>query len=86
LRILAKTHIDPLHHSRAIIQSQGYSALQAATIGMLDEAVEAAQVQDKALAKLAELCELPSKRYEENKLFIRAQEIEAIRESLHGAS
>ncbi|MFT6779324.1 MAG: enoyl-CoA hydratase [Paraglaciecola sp.] len=86
LRILAKTHVHPMHHSRAIIQSQGYSSLQAATIGMLDEAVEAGQVQDKALAKLAELCALPSARYEENKLFVRAQEIQAIYESLHADS
>jgi enoyl-CoA hydratase len=86
LRILAKTHVHPMHHSRAIIQSQGYAPLQAATIGMLDEAVEAGQVQDKALAKLAELCALPSARYEENKLFVRAQEIQAIYESLHADS
>jgi len=84
LRTLAKTHIDALHHTRAIIQSQGYSPLQASTIGMLDEAVEPGQVQDKALAKLAELCELPRERYGENKLFIRAQEIQSIYESLHG--
>jgi enoyl-CoA hydratase len=84
LRILAKTHVDPLHHGRAIIQSQAYSALQAASIGMLDEAVEAGQVQEKALAKLAELCALPSARYEENKLFIRAREIQTIYDSLHG--
>lgn len=86
LRILAKTHIDPLHHSRAIIQSQGYAPSEAATIGMLDEVVEAGQVQEKALAKLAELCALPSKRYEENKLFMRAEAIQAIYQSLHGAS
>ena len=84
LRILAKTHVDPLHHSRAIIQSQGYSPSQAAKIGMLDEAVESGLVQEKALEKLMELCELPSGRYEENKLFMRAQEIQAIYESLHG--
>lgn len=84
LRTLAKTHIDVKHHTRAIIQSQGYSPLEAATIGMLDEAVEAKQVQQKALAKLAELCELPAARYEENKLFIRAEEIQAIHDSLHG--
>ena len=84
LRILAKTHVDPLHHSRAIIQSQGYSPLQAATVGMLDEAVAAGQVQEKALAKLVELCGLPGERYTENKLFIRAEQIQAIYESLHG--
>jgi enoyl-CoA hydratase len=86
LRILAKTHIDSLHHTRAIIQSQGYSPIQAAAIGMLDEAVDAGQVQEKALAKLTELCELPSERYAENKLFIRAEEIQAIHDSLHGSN
>lgn len=83
LRILAKTHIDPMYHIRAIVQSQGYSALQAANIGMLDEAVAAGQVQETAIAKLTELCELPSMRYAENKLFMRAEEIQAIYESLH---
>lgn len=83
LKILAKTHISALHHSRAIIQSQGYSPSQAASIGMLDEAVDADQVQEKALAKLAELCALPSKRYTENKLFVRSKEIQEIYGSLH---
>jgi enoyl-CoA hydratase len=85
LRTLAKTHVHALHHSRAIVQSEGYSPLHAARIGMLDEAVEADQVQEKALAKLTELCALPGARYEENKLFMRAKEIQDIYESLHGA-
>lgn len=86
LRTLAKTHVDALHHTRAIIQSEAYSPMQAADIGMLDEAVVADQVQKRALAKLAQLCELSSERYEENKLFIRAKEIQDIYESLHGAN
>lgn len=85
LRILAKTHIDALHHTRAIIQSEGYSPKQAAKIGMLDEVIEAELVQKKALAKLTELCQLPSERYAENKLFIRATQVEYISQSLHGA-
>jgi enoyl-CoA hydratase len=84
LRTLAKTHIDALHHTRAIIQSQGYSPLEASANGMLDEAVDAVTVQDRAVAKLIELCELPTARYAENKLFIRAEEIRAIHQSLHG--
>jgi len=85
LRTLAKTHIDPFHHSRAIIQSEAYSPEQAATIGMLDEVVDAGQVMDRALAKMAELCELPTERYEENKLFVREEELQTIHKSLHGA-
>jgi len=86
LRTLAKTHIDPLHHARAIIQSEAYSPEQAASIGMLDEVLDADQVMARALAKMAELCELPRERYEENKRFIRAEEIQAIHKSLHGAN
>jgi enoyl-CoA hydratase len=86
LRILAKTHIDARYHSRAIVQSVGYSPSQAADIGMLDEVVAADKVQATAIAKLTELCELPSARYEENKLFVRAEEIQAIYRSLHGDS
>ncbi len=84
LKVLAKNHITPLHHSRAIIQSQGYSADEAASNGMLDEACEPADVMDRALEKLNELCALPAKRFEENKLFVREDAIQAIRQSLHG--
>ena len=83
LKILAKTHIDPLHHSRAIIQSQGYSAEEAANNGMLDEACAAVEVLDRAMAKVKELSELPAKRFEENKLFIREDALKAIHDSLH---
>ncbi len=84
LKTLAKTHIDPLHHSRAIIQSRDYSPAEAATIGMLDETVDAGKVIDQALATLESLCALPAKQFEENKLFIRDEAIQAIHQSLHG--
>ena len=85
LRVLAKTHIDPKYHTRAIIQSEGYSAAQAVDVGMLDQAVAASKVQETALAKLAELAQLPSARYQENKLFMRDKELKEIAASLHGA-
>lgn len=82
LKIIAKTHIDPRHHARAIIQSRPYSPVSAAEIGMLDEVVAADKVMDQALMRANELLALPSDQYAKNKLNIRSDEIDAIRESL----
>jgi len=82
LKIIAKNHIDPRHHARAIVQSRPYSPDAASEIGMLDEVVEPANVIDQALLRVRELCELPSEQYAQNKLYIRAEEIAAIRTSL----
>ncbi len=83
LRILAKTHIDPLHHSRAIIQSEVYKPEEAAKIGIVDEVCEPDQVMERAIAKLKELYELPAASYEVNKHYIREEVIEIIYNSLH---
>lgn len=85
LRVLAKTHIDPLHHSRALIQSQGYNVDEAVSNGMIDEACETSEVIARALSKIQELCELPASSYEENKLYIREEVIQTIHASLHGS-
>lgn len=82
LKIIARTHIDPRHHARAIIQSRPYSPEAAAEIGMLDEVVAANDVIDQALMRAGELLALPSEQYATNKLDIRSDEIAAIRESL----
>ena len=82
LKIIAKNHIAPHHHSRAIVQSRPYSPDAAAEIGMLDETVSPEKVMDVAMERLKELCALPSDKYAENKLYMRADEINAIRESL----
>jgi enoyl-CoA hydratase len=82
LKIIAKNHIAPHHHSRAIVQSRAYSPDAAAEIGMLDETVAPETVIDVATQRLKELIELPAAKYTENKLHMRADEIKAIRESL----
>lgn len=82
LKIIAKNHIAPHHHSRAIVQSRPYSPDAAAEIGMLDETVSPEKVMEVAMERLTELCALPSDKYAENKLYMRADEINAIRESL----
>ncbi len=82
LKVIAKTHIDPIHHARAIIQSRPYSPEEAAKIGMLDEVVDADKVVEQAMVRAKELCELPSEQYATNKLYIREEEITVIRESL----
>lgn len=82
LKIIAKSHIAPHHHSRAIVQSRPYSPDAAAEIGMLDETVAPESVMDVATQRLKELIELPAAKYAENKLHMRADEIKAIRESL----
>lgn len=82
LKIIAKAHIAPHHHSRAIVQSRPYAPDEAAQIGMLDETVAPEEVQKVATLRLKELCALPADKYAENKLHVRASEINAIRESL----
>ena len=82
LKIIAKNHIAPHHHSRAIVQSRPYSPDAAAEIGMLDETASPDKVMEVAMERLRELCALPSDKYAENKLHMRADEIKAIRESL----
>jgi len=81
LRIIARTHIDPKHHSQAIIQSRAYDPKTAAQIGIFDEAVEPNDVLQKAFDKAIELGNLPTKQYAINKRFIRADEIKAISEN-----
>ncbi|MBX2846902.1 MAG: crotonase/enoyl-CoA hydratase family protein [Acidiferrobacterales bacterium] len=82
LKIIAKNHIDPRHHARAIVQSRPYSPKQAAEIGMLDEVVTADKVIEQAVMRINELIELPADQYAANKLNIRGDEIAAIRKSL----
>ena len=82
LKIIAKSHIAPHHHSRAIVQSRPYAPEDAAQIGMLDEAVAPEEVINVATQRLKELCELPADKYAENKLHMREIEIKAIRASL----
>jgi len=83
LKIIAKNHIDPNHHSRAIVQSRPYTPEAAANIGMLDEVVEPEKVVEQALIRAKELAELPSDQYAVNKLDMRADDIEVIRNSLN---
>jgi len=83
LKVIAKTHITPTHHARAIVQSRPYAPEQAAEIGMLDEVVEPEKVIDQALMRVRELAELPGDQYAVNKLDMRADDIEAIRKSLN---
>ncbi|MFT4634268.1 MAG: enoyl-CoA hydratase [Arenicella sp.] len=82
LKIIAKAHICPTHHARAIVQSRAYMPSAAATMGMLDEVVEPAKVIEQALLRAKELTELPADQYAENKLYMRSDAIEAIRISL----
>jgi len=83
LKVIAKTHISPNHHARAIVQSRPYAPELAAEVGMLDEVVEQAKVIDQALLRAKELAELPSDQYAVNKLDMRADNIEVIRKSLN---
>lgn len=82
-KVIAKAHITPSHHARAIIQSRPYTPEQAAEIGMLDEIVEPPKVVEQALLRAKELAELPSDQYAVNKLDMRADDIEVIKKSLN---
>jgi len=83
LKVIAKTHISPTHHARAIVQSRPYSPEQAAEIGMLDEVVEPDKVIDQAMLRAKELIELPADQYATNKLYMRGDDLGVIRQSLN---
>jgi len=83
LKVIAKTHISPTHHARAIVQSRPYSPQQAAEIGMLDEVVEPDKVIDQAMLRAKELIELPADQYATNKLYMRGDDLGVIRQSLN---
>lgn len=82
LKVIAKSHINPNHHARAIIQSRPYTPTQAAEAGMLDEVVEPTKVVEQAMKRAEQLIELPADQYTTNKLHMREENIEEIRKSL----
>lgn len=83
LKIIAKTHISPNHHARAIVQSRPYAPEQAAEIGMLDEVVAPENVIEQAMLRAKELMALPADQYATNKLYMRGEDIDVIRKSLN---
>lgn len=83
LKVIAKTHISPQHHARAIVQSRPYTPELAAQVGFLDEVVEPENVIEQAILRAKELCELPSDQYATNKLYMRENDIDTIRKSLN---
>jgi enoyl-CoA hydratase len=79
---LAKSRLSKRAQTAAVIQATLYGPEEAQTVGCLDELVSPEEVVDTALQRASALAEYPGEAYAANKIGIRAEAIEAIRESL----
>ncbi len=79
---LTRSRLSPLHLTRAAIQSENYSPEGAVAAGFLDEVVDPAELDERALAAAVKLAALPAKYYAKNKMSARRETIEAMQASL----
>jgi enoyl-CoA hydratase len=79
---LTRSRISPLHLTRAAIQSENYSPQSAVEAGFLDEVVDPAKLDERALAAAVKLAELPGKFYARNKTSARRETIAAMQAAL----
>jgi enoyl-CoA hydratase len=79
---LAKSRLSKRAQTAAVIQATLYGPEEAQKVGFLDELVSPEEVVDTALQRASALAEYPGEAYAANKIGIRAEAIEAIRESL----
>jgi len=70
------------YQTEAMIQAKLYDGNDALRVGYLDHVVSPEQLQASAMAKAAELAQLPSDAYGAMKLAVRRQYIEVIAASL----
>lgn len=75
MRALTLSRLSPRFLTRAAIQSEVFAPDDAVTAGFLDEVVEAAQLDERAMAAARTLAQLPGEFYARNKLFARAHVI-----------
>jgi enoyl-CoA hydratase/carnithine racemase len=79
---LTASRIPPQYMTRVAIQSEVFAPDQAITAGFLDEVVEAAELNARALEVAAHLAKLPQSAYAANKLFVRKKALAAMAEEL----
>ncbi len=69
--VLLQGRIPPSHFVPAVTQSKSYDPEGAVAAGFLDELVEPGEAVEAAVARAAELAELPAAAYAMNKLSVR---------------
>jgi enoyl-CoA hydratase len=79
---LGLCRLSKRYQTEAMIQAKLYDGNDALRVGYLDHVVSPEQLQASAMAKAAELAQLPSDAYGAMKLAVRRQYIEVIAASL----
>ncbi len=79
---LPRHRLDRRHQVAAVTQAQLYGPEQAQEVGFLDSVVSADEVLDRAREVAARLADLPGEAYVANKLGLRRETAERIRQSL----
>ncbi|MFK7976722.1 MAG: crotonase/enoyl-CoA hydratase family protein [Halioglobus sp.] len=76
---LTESRISPRHLTRVALLSEVYSPENAVDAGFIDEAVEYADLEAKAIEAATTMAQLPQAQFVQNKLAIRATTLETMR-------
>lgn len=79
---LTASRIAKRHLSRVALQSEVYDPEQAVEAGFTDEVVDTAALDARAMEVAEKLAQLPQAQYAANKLSIRANSLQVMRDSL----
>jgi enoyl-CoA hydratase len=79
---LAASRISKRHMTRVALQSEVYNPEQAIDAGFIDEVVDIEDLEARSMAVAEKLAQLPQAQYATNKLSIRAETLQTMRDSL----
>jgi enoyl-CoA hydratase len=79
---LTRSRISRRHMTRVALLSEVYDPEQAVDAGFIDEVVDADELTARATAVAAELAQLPQQQFAANKLAIRAESLQVMKDSL----
>ena len=79
---LAASRISKRHMTRVALQSEVYNPEQAIDAGFIDEVVDIEDLEARSMAVAEKLAQLPQPQYATNKLSIRAETLQTMRDSL----
>ena len=81
---LAASRIAKAHMTRVILQSEVYNPNNAVAAGFVDEVVDADQLTARTMEIAEQLATLPQKQYAANKLSLRANSLQLMKDSIEG--
>ena len=79
---LARSRISRRHMTRVALLSEVYNPEQAVDAGFVDEVVDASELTSRAMAVATELAQLPQQQFAANKLAIRANSLQIMKDYL----